>query len=187
MDKTSFILIGILCFVALVMICILFYVFQPKYARSFRIFEKKRNRASEIVPTTTITASTSEIQWKPLLNTKELKSFRRLNKALKNKNVVIFPKITFTDFVHIKSIDANAKNPYYTILPYLKADFLICDIDTGSPLCIVRDLRIQMDNLNKSHIEKISEALKIKYVEINGMTDEAIIEIYNAIKEAQTE
>ena len=185
MDKTTFILIGILCFVGLVMICTLFYVFQPKYARSFRMFEKKKSRSNDVVPSATVATSTSEIQWKPILNTKELRSFRRLNKALKNKNVVIFPKITFTDFVHIKSIDANAKNPYYTILPYLKADFLICDIDTGSPLCIVRDLRIQMDNLNKSHIEKIAEALKIKYVEINGMTDEAIIQIYNTIKEMQ--
>ena len=184
MDKTTFILIGILCFVGLVMICTIFYVFQPKYARSFRMFEKKKSKANDVAPIIT-TSSTSAIEWKPILSPKELKSFRRLNKALKNKNVVIFPKMTFTDFVHIKSIDANAKNPFYTILPYLKADFLICDIDTGLPLCIVRDLRIQMDNLNKSHIENIAEALKIKYIEINGMTDEAIIQIYNAIKEVQ--
>ena len=184
MNVAEVVMIGMLCFVFIALICTLVYIFQPKYKKSFRMFEKKVKEPKKSKDSTTETpASVSySIECRPIMKEHELTAFERLSHALRNKGVFIIPKINFSDFVQIKNTEANAKNPIYSILPYLKADFLLCSMATGKPICIVRNTKTPMENANQTHMKNIAAALKIQYIEVEGIDDKTIVEIYNKIR-----
>jgi hypothetical protein len=184
MNVAEVVMIGMLCFVFIALICTLVYIFQPKYKKSFRMFEKKVKEPKNSKDSTTETSATTSysIEYRPIMKGHELTAFERLSNALRNKGVFIIPKINFSDFVQIKNTEANAKNPLYSILPYLKADFLLCSTATGKPLCIVRNTKTPMENANQAHMKNIATALKIQYIEVEGIDDKTIVEIYNKIR-----
>lgn len=193
MDLTSIIFIGLLIFVGCAVIAVLIYVFQPKYAKESRMFSKKektqkvKNKKEELPSTnntvssaqTTNSVSATTISPKPLFSKDELDGYSKLLGALRNKNVIILSKVNFSDFV---SISSGTKSELYKIIPYLKADYLICDDKTGTPLYIIKDTKKHVGDEYTTYIKNIAQTLKIGYIEIDGVNDSSIAQIFATIR-----
>ena len=194
MDIMSIIFIGLLIFVGCAVLAILFYVFQPKYAKESRMFSKKEKAPktnTETMPTQTNTniqqtvpqttnsnISLSTVSLKSLFAKNELSGYSKLLSVLRNKNVIVLPKVNFSDFVSISSGNAEL----YKTIPYLKADFLICDDKTGNPIYIINDKKNHISNEYASYMQNIAQTLKIGYLEIDGVNDTTIAQIFAALR-----
>ena len=196
MDTTSIILIGIICSVCIAFICVLIYIFQPKHTREVRMFSfgKKDNPSDMVINTSSDTHITSNnvnqynsnsidsLSFKALFNDYELEAFNKIYRAFRNKDILVFSKVNFSDFVSIQKISASQDNEFYRILPYLKADFLLCNANTGKPICIVKDDKIPIENAYKTFQNKIADKLKIKYIAIDGVDDVSIAKIFQIVQ-----
>ena len=105
MDIMSIIFIGLLIFVGCAVLAILFYVFQPKYAKESRMFSKKEkapktntetmpaqtntNAQQTVQQTTNSNISLSTVSLKSLFAKNELSGYSKLLSVLRNKNVIV--------------------------------------------------------------------------------------------------
>lgn len=193
MDIYSIIFICLLVFTALAFIAILVYVFQPKYARESKIFSKKEKKVSktteqlEIAQNNTNAAPTKtpiqreeavlasgSVSNKPLLSINELNDYIKISNAIKGSNAIVLPQVNYSDFI---AINPGSKTELYKILPYLKADFLICDSRTAMPICIIKDKNKDMEFKYRAEVVQLTTALKISLLELNGINDATLAQI----------
>lgn len=190
METTEMIMIGSIIFVIIAFIITLIYILQPQNMKSSNLFRKKKkqplqNKATGIGPNNTqievVTTSIDTLALKPILKSYDLETFNRLSAALKNKDVIVFPKILFSEFISIQKIVAKQDNEFYNVLPYLRADFLICKASNCRPICIIRDTKVPTENAYKAYMKKIAEKMNINYLEVEGINDATIADIYRNI------
>lgn len=197
MDTMQIMMMCAIGFVILAFIATLIFILQPEHLKSSSsIFKKKKKQPvvqrSGSASTTagqnsatieTVSTSLDTLAMKPILKSYELESFNKINSALRNKDVIVFPRILFSDFIGIQKIVANKDNEFFGILPYMRADFLICSSHNCRPLCIVRDKKIPIENAYKSYMENIAKKMNIHFIEVDGITDFSIAEIYKILQQ----